>query len=247
MTTSISGSPPTLRLGAHGASVKDLQRELNAAGFDCGPVDGVFGAHTEKAVREMQAARKLELDGVVGKQTWGSLMADGYTPANPATTTHPKPSTPVGPATPTGNRFIDSIAAGAIEGQKKYGVPASVTIAQAILESGWGKSSLSTKAHNLFGIKGSGDAGSVTLPTQEFEHGKYVTVNAAFRAYSSNAASLEDHARLLATSGYYKNAMSHRADPNAFANALTGVYATAPNYGQSLVSIMKQYDLYRFD
>lgn len=51
--------------------------------------------------------------------------------------------------------FIESVAQGAINGWTKYGVLPSVTVAQAILESGWGQSALSTQAHNLFGIKGS--------------------------------------------------------------------------------------------
>jgi flagellum-specific peptidoglycan hydrolase FlgJ len=249
--TTTARTTPTLRLGAHGTAVKTLQAELKAAGYDCGPVDGVFGAQTEKAVRSLQAKRHLARDGVVGQQTWHSLMSDSYTPGQPSPkppTHSTTPSPTVGGTRPhTGNAFIDSVAAGAVEGQQKYGVPASVTIAQAILESGWGKSGLTQKAHNLFGIKGTGPAGSVTVPTQEYVHGKWITIDAAFRAYHSNAESLADHAKLLGTSGYYTHAMSVKRDPNAFANALTGVYATAPNYGKTLISIMKQYDLYRFD
>ena len=58
---------------------------------------------------------------------------------------------------------------------------------------------------------------------------------------------MEDHAKLLATSRYYKKAMSNRDDPNAFANSLTGVYATSPTYGKKLIQIMKQYNLYQYD
>lgn len=147
----------------------------------------------------------------------------------------------------SGNRFIDGIARGAVAAHHKYGVPASVTIAQAILESGWGKSGLARSAHNLFGIKGRGPAGSVYMLTKEWNGHRYVTVRAAFRKYHNVAESLADHARLLATSHYYKNAMRHRHDPNAFANALTGVYATDPHYGRQLIGLMRQYHLYRFD
>ena len=143
--------------------------------------------------------------------------------------------------------FVSSIAPGAMAAQRRYGVPASVIIAQAIEESGWGDSELAAKHHNLFGIKGTGPAGSVTLPTPEYLNGQWVMVKAEFRAYRSDAESIRDHAELLATSRYYARAMADRAVPDAFANDLTGVYATDPGYGANLIALMKLYDLYRFD
>src|SRR6202035_123528 len=117
----------------------------------------------------------------------------------------------------------------------------------AIDESGWGQSLLATQDNNLFGIKGTGPAVSVLRPTQEYQNGQTVTVNAPFRVYSSMAQSITDHSLLLATGSSYKQAMADRRSPDAFANALTGVYATDPNYGASLITIMRQYNLYRFD
>jgi len=143
--------------------------------------------------------------------------------------------------------FIDGIAPGAIATQQRYGIPAAVTIAQAIDESGWGQSLLATQDNNLFGIKGDGPAGSDSQPTQEYENGQWVTINAAFRVYSNVAQSIDDHAQLLAASGYYTRAMADRSNPNEFANALTGVYATNPSYGGDLIQLMQQYDLYRYD
>jgi Mannosyl-glycoprotein endo-beta-N-acetylglucosaminidase len=151
------------------------------------------------------------------------------------------------PGTAAQQAFIQEVAAGAIAAQREYGVPAAVTIAQAIDESGWGQSQLAAQDNNLFGIKGSGPAGSVMLPTQEFENGQWVTISAPFRAYNSVAQSIDDHTLLLATGSPYKQAMADRADPDVFANDLTGVYATDPNYGASLISIMRLYNLYRFD
>ena len=126
-------------------------------------------------------------------------------------------------------------------------MPAAVTIAQAIEESAWGNSQLAAEYHNLFGIKGSGPAGSVGLPTSEFYNGQWVTIDGQFRVYHNVAESIADHAELLATSGYYQRAMADRAIPDAFANDLTGVYATDPDYGANLIAIMKLYNLYRFD
>ncbi|HZC42024.1 MAG TPA: glucosaminidase domain-containing protein, partial [Streptosporangiaceae bacterium] len=143
--------------------------------------------------------------------------------------------------------FIRNVARGALDSQRRYGVPAAVTIAQAIDESGWGRSDLAVRAHNLFGIKGTGPAGHRTLATLEYEHGRRVTRQASFRAYHSVAESIADHGRLLATSHYYRRAMADRHDPNAFAAALTGVYATDPGYGANLIRLMRRYDLYRYD
>ena len=70
-----------------------------------------------------------------------------------------------------------------------------MTIAQAIDESGWGQSVLASQDHNLFGIKGDGPAGADWQPTQEYENGQWVTINAAFRVYNNVTESIDDHAR----------------------------------------------------
>ena len=191
------------------------------------------------------------------------------TAAAPSTSPSARPTTPAASPTPTarasvapansagpnyatpGTRnqqaFISLVAPGAIAAQQRYGVPASVTIAQAIEESAWGQSGLSAQYHNLFGIKGTGPAGSVSLPTSEYQGGLWVTIDAQFRVYHNDAESIADHAELLATSGYYTRAMADRAVPDAFANDLTGVYATDPDYGANLIALMKLYNLYQFD
>jgi flagellum-specific peptidoglycan hydrolase FlgJ len=157
------------------------------------------------------------------------------------------PSTKSVPDTTAQQAFINEIAPGALAAQRQYGIPASVTIAQAIDESGWGQSQLALQDNNLFGIKGSGPAGSVVVPTQEYMNGQMVTVDAPFRIYSNVAESINDHSLLLATGSSYQQAMADRRSPDAFANDLTGVYATDPSYGSSLITIMRQYNLYRFD
>ena len=84
------------------------------------------------------------------------------------------------------------------------------------------------------------------LPTQEYQNGQYVTVTAPFRVYHNVAESIADHGHLLATGASYQHAMSDRHLPDAFATDLTGVYATDPHYGSSLIAIMKLYNLYRY-
>jgi flagellum-specific peptidoglycan hydrolase FlgJ len=154
---------------------------------------------------------------------------------------------PAGALPQSSSSFINTIAPGAVEAQRRFGVPASVTIAQAILESGWGRTGLATRDHNLFGIKGEGPAGSTDRRTREFVRGRWVTITAAFRRYHSAAESVVDHARLLATNRAYRAAMSVRDDAHAFARRLQGVYATAPNYAQTLSGLINQYNLEAYD
>ena len=127
-------------------------------------------------------------------------------------------------------------------------VPASVTIAQAILESGWGRSTLATQGLNYFGIKGSGPCGSITLPTQEWVNGRYVTVNAAFRQYCTVQQSLEDHAWFFLDNSRYQGAMGAASSPAAFAQQIAAAgYATDPSYASKLISLINDYGLARFD
>ena len=172
-------------------------------------------------------------------------------PAGPATAPYrrhrpPPPAAPVHD-TAAQQAFIGEVAPGAIAAQRRYGVPASVTIAQAIDESGWGQSHLAVNDHNLFGIKGTGPAGTDPHRTSEYVDGTQVTVTKSFRVYNSTAESIDDHGRLLATSQYYRRSMAKSQYPNAFAKSLAGVYATDPKYGEKLIGIMRRYDLYRYD
>ena len=151
------------------------------------------------------------------------------------------------PGTAAQQAFISRVAPGAIAAGQRYGIPAAVTIAQAIDESGWGQSELATADHNLFGIKGAGPVGTDRRPTLEYENGAWVTRTAPFRVYHNIAESISDHGRLLVTGPAYRHAMAVRHLPDAFATALTGVYATDPGYGPHLIALMRLYHLYRFD
>ena len=174
-----------------------------------------------------------------------SPAAPSYTAPSYTRNSPPAESTHV-PGTAAQQAFISQVAPGAIAMQSRYGVPAAVTIAQAIDESGWGQSALAIRDHNLFGIKGTGPAGTDMMPTQEYQNGQYVTVTSPFRVYHNMAESIADHGKLLATSSSYQHAMADRHLPDAFATDLTGVYATDPHYGVNLIAIMRLYNLYQF-
>ena len=185
---------------------------------------------------------------IPGLQAADSAFRASSAPATPSyTRNNPPASASHIPGTASQQAFISQVAPGAMAAQSRYGIPAAVTIAQAIDESGWGQSALAIRDNNLFGIKGTGPVGSDVLPTQEFENGQWVTVNAAFRVYHNVAESIADHGELLATGPSYQQAMADRHLPDAFATDLTGVYATDPQYGSNLIAIMRLYNLYRYD
>lgn len=144
-------------------------------------------------------------------------------------------------------QFIESVAPGAIQGWKNYGVLPSVTVAQAILESGWGSSSLSTQAHNLFGIKGSYNGHSVTMRTREVYGGRSVYVNAAFRAYANNSESVEDHGNFLYSNRRYRNLLGDRNYASVANKLHADGYATDPNYASALINLVRTYGLDRLD
>ncbi|NKC60410.1 LysM peptidoglycan-binding domain-containing protein [Vagococcus fluvialis] len=132
---------------------------------------------------------------------------------------------------------------------------ASVMIAQAILESGYGSSSLSSPPnHNLFGIKGAYNGQSVTMQTWEHFNGQDVIINAKFRKYPSYRESFEDNARVLKTTsfspGNYFYSGAWKSNTNTYQDAtrwLTGRYATDPNYNVKLNNLIVTHNLTQYD
>ncbi|EAG9259847.1 N-acetylmuramoyl-L-alanine amidase [Listeria monocytogenes] len=149
-------------------------------------------------------------------------------------------------------QFIQSIANDAQELQKEEKILTSVTLAQAILESNWGKSGLSTSANNLFGIKGSYEGSSVSMRTREFSSGKAYYTQADFRKYPDKKASLVDHAQLF-INGVSGNANLYSAvigetDYKKAAYAIQNAgYATDPAYAEKLISTIENYHLDQYD
>ena len=132
----------------------------------------------------------------------------------------------------------------------RYGVPASVVLAQAILESNWGRSRLARKANNLFGFKAaSRHVDAITLPTTEYDsQGRACVVPARFAVYASIDDCLGDYARLLAFAPRYAPARAVAHDPFAFAEQLEACgYATDAGYGKKLAGLIRRHRLTRFD
>lgn len=143
--------------------------------------------------------------------------------------------------------FIESVAQGAINGWTKYGVLPSVTVAQAILESGWGQSALSTQAHNLFGIKGSYNGQYVTMQTREVYNGQSYYIYDNFRKYANNSESVEDHGNFLYSNSRYANLLGDQSYASVARKLQADGYATDPSYASSLIKLVEIYNLTQLD
>lgn len=143
--------------------------------------------------------------------------------------------------------FIESVAQGAINGWTKYGVLPSVTVAQAILESGWGQSALSTQAHNLFGIKGSYNGQYVTMQTREVYNGQSYYIYDNFRKYANNSESVEDHGNFLYSNSRYANLLGDQSYASVARKLQADGYATDPSYASSLIKLVEMYNLTQLD
>ncbi|GGE50860.1 hypothetical protein GCM10011391_32060 [Pullulanibacillus camelliae] len=131
--------------------------------------------------------------------------------------------------------------------ENSTGIPAAITIAQIILESGGQLSTLATEGKNLFGIKGQGPAGTLNISTNEVVNGQTITITAGFKKYDTYYQSMVDHAKVLQMSryqNYLRNA--HSLDEYAF-GIQSGGYSTDPTYANKLLTIIKDYGLAKYD
>jgi len=155
----------------------------------------------------------------------------------------------------TPEQFIRASVPGAQRGWREYGVPASVTIAQAILESGWGRSGLASVDKNYFGIKcqngsyGKLANGCHVYRTNECtKAGNCFSTSAVFRTYASQSHSYRDHGSFLRVNPRYAPAFEHTKDANKFIwKVWKAGYATDPNYYGKVTGIMATWNLYQYD
>ncbi len=138
--------------------------------------------------------------------------------------------------------YIDKYHKEAQQQQKKYGIPASITLAQGLLESGAGKSELATQANNHFGVKCPGGW------TGDTYHHDDDAQSECFRKYKHAGDSYEDHSLFLQKPRYQKLFELDPTDYKGWAHGLKQCgYATDPGYATKLIKIIEDYDLTRFD
>ena len=143
--------------------------------------------------------------------------------------------------------FQERLAGHAEEASRSTGIPAKFMLAQAALESGWGKKEIlaadGSTSHNLFGIKaGNGWKGRVVeAVTTEYVNGVPQKRVEKFRAYDSYADSFRDYANLLRSNPRYQSVLANATDVAGFAQGLQRAgYATDPNYAAKLTNIITQ-------
>lgn len=130
----------------------------------------------------------------------------------------------------------------------QYGVPASVTLAQWALESGWGRSGLALYCHNFFGVKAQPDQDYEEFPTHEVVRGRTVEEMADFAWYPNAADGFAAHARFLAMIPRYAPAMRVCRDVPAFCAELQRCgYSTSPTYARDLLSLIHELNLTQYD
>jgi Mannosyl-glycoprotein endo-beta-N-acetylglucosaminidase len=235
-------STPTVLTDVNGNVTRNLDRFVALQ-----QIDGSSGADGRITVRVYRS----DFSGVVD-QGWVDATATG--PALPPQLRVPSPdrTTSSRMSTVAQGDFLDMAGAAARQASARTGVPASVTVAQAILESDWGRSALAQNANNYFGMKAMGtlgDDGVVWMPTSEYDaSGQLYQTTSAFRAYKSLADSVADHDLLLENSARYASAMRVANDPKQFAQQLAvDGYATDPSYADKLIALMDRYGLYSLD
>lgn len=149
--------------------------------------------------------------------------------------------------------FVEALKPAVVSVSKKTGIVPSVILAQAILESAWGTSKLAKEANNLFGIKvGQNWQGETfEVETREVRNGTSVTEKASFRSYKSVADSVTDYGNFFTSTPWRtKNYQEFRTATNYVdaANALQkSGYATDPQYGEKIKSVIERYALNKLD
>ncbi len=148
--------------------------------------------------------------------------------------------------------FIKQIAPESQKMMKEHNVLASITMAQAILESDWGSSTLAAKYYNLFGVKSSSLTNSQVLSTKEYENGSWIVIHGRFQVYTSWAASIDAHTMLMVNGttddqDKYAGVIKATNYKDAAQALQEAGYATDPDYAAKLIQVIQTYHLDKYD
>lgn len=147
----------------------------------------------------------------------------------------------------TDKAFLEKLKPYVIRDMEKTGILASLTAAQAFIESNKGNSGLTVKANNLFGIKGTYKGECVRMLTTEYYNGVACRVYANFRKYPSWQESIADHSSLFNRLNRYKNLRGETDYVKACTNVRLDGYATSPTYTDTLLKCILKYNLGEWD
>jgi flagellar protein FlgJ len=243
LPSSVPAVPPAMSSATRDAAARDLSKDASIAGRPAlAPAVPPLPARPAWLPDPQLAA----LGEAVGTPADPGVV--GFPHRAPvADALPPKPSVPANLAAPkagTPEAFVAEIWPHAQAAAAELGVDPRMLVAQAALETGWGRSVMrgpdGKPSHNLFGIKASGgwQGAAVTHGTVEFRAGVMQRERAAFRAYGSVGESFADYVRLVRDNPRYRDAVAAGADGARFAEALERAgYATDPQYAEKLKAI----------
>lgn len=148
--------------------------------------------------------------------------------------------------------FIQQLLPAARQAYETYGVLPSITLSQAILESNWGESLLSSQYNNLFGVKAGEQEPGVYLETSEYVNEEWITIMGRFRVYDSWNESVDAHARLFAfgvdwNPQLYQPVLQANNYVEAARALQTAGYATDPNYATKVIEVIETHNLAQYD
>jgi len=192
--------------------------------------------------------RQLQHAGGAGSNTAAGESAPAGTPGTSASSAPAARTAAPGSANGAAQAsFISQVWPEASRCAQQLGVHPVSLVAQAALETNWGRSvprsTSGASSNNLFGIKAGGDwpGASVTARTQEFQAGAAAPTSAAFRAYASPGESFQDYVALLQSNARFRAAIGSGASVQSFAAALQrGGYATDPDYAHKVTTVAGQ-------
>ncbi|WP_312521342.1 glucosaminidase domain-containing protein [Anaerospora sp.] len=142
-------------------------------------------------------------------------------------------------------QFIDWLVPAAQPTCRSYQLPVSVCVAQAAIESGWGKYCIGK--YNLFGRKYNGSGAYIEKVTDEYIDGEWLTITAKFQDYASLEEAVEDWCILLTQEPVYEGCLAYRDHAEQFIQALAPIYATDPDYEDKVLATIHANDLTQFD
>lgn len=213
----------------------------------CGQCDDI-----EESNRRFQRRRRRQKAGSQGNGDWTigpefTAQANAYVRSRVQT-----PLAPGKAAFANADEFVSTMLPLAKDAAARIGVDPTVLVAQAALETGWGKSIMrqsdGSSSHNLFGIKAQGNwqGPEARAITSEFRDGKMVKETADFRSYDSYASSFHDLVSFLQNNNRYQATLKSADNPEQFVKELQKAgYATDPDYASKISQIAKQMKSYQ--
>jgi flagellar protein FlgJ len=228
-------------------SMREASKSFGDSMFGSDQADFYQGLFDDQMALHLSQGKGLGLADMLFRQLMQSsgdgeriAAIEASAPAHPGNTTHRA-------VAQSKEDFVRTYLPYAEQAARELGVDARALLAQAALETGWGKSVPCTAtgecSYNFFGIKATGrwSGATVSVPTLEFEDGLPVRKAERFRAYSSPADSFRDYAALIRNNPRYGAALGAGSDVASFASALQrGGYATDPEYADKIVAVARE-------